>query len=71
MDHRPHELVIVVDEVVLPTRLLAGESRVLGSRVGEKGVSFWVQPVKHETPFSVEDGSGRLLLSGTLCPESL
>ena len=71
MTDRPHELVIVVDDVVRPTRMLTGETRILGSRVGERGIRFWVQPVKSETPFSVEDGAGRRLLYGTLCPESL
>ena len=71
MTDQPHELVITVDEVVIPTRMTLGDKRILGHRVGDRGICFRVSPVKRETPFVVEDGAGRLLLNGVLCPESL
>lgn len=70
MNDQPHDLVIVVEEVVIPTRMTIGDKRILGHAVGERGIRFRVQPVKRDTPFAIEDGRGRLLLDGVLCPES-
>lgn len=70
IDDRPHELVIVVDEVLIPTRMHIGDRRILGFRGGEKEVIFHVPPVRDETPFFIDDGKGRVLLDGVLCPES-